>query len=513
MALFESMLVLTLFAIVLLDLARRTSLPYPAMLALAGIGAAALPWAPAITIDPHLALALFIAPALLDSAYDLPPRELRRHWVPLLALAAIAVLLTTAAVAWTAVALAGMPIAAAIALGAIVAPPDAAAATAMLSRFSLPRRTVSILKGESLLNDAMALLIFVGAVGAASAPGQFSDMLPGLALAVPGGLLVGIGLARLYLVVAPRFAGTLGGTLLEFVTTFGVWVIAERLQLSAILAVVAFAMTIARYVPERQRPRDRIHSYSVWETVVFLMNVLAFLLMGLQARAIIGRFDADLHWQSLGFAAIVVAVVIVVRLAWVMAYNVVRRFATKRFGISSGPTVAQGLLVSWCGMRGLVTLATALALPEAFPQRDLIVLSAFAVVVGTLVLQGLTLGPLIRWLRFEPEGTFDAEVATARAALLDAAVEALEDRDDPIAARLRDDYRSERELKLRDAASDEHGEVRRLRLKTVKAQRRKLNELRRDGSIDDDVFHSLEQELDWAELANSPPERLELVEG
>jgi CPA1 family monovalent cation:H+ antiporter len=284
------------------------------------------------------------------------------------------------------------------------------------------------------------------------------------------------------------------------------------LQLSAILAVVAFAMTIARYVPERQRPRDRIHSYSVWETVVFLMNVVAFLLMGLQARAIIGRVDTDLLWQSLGFAAIVVAVVIVVRLAWVMAYNLVRRFAAKKFGISAGPTVAQGLLVSWCGMRGLVTLATALALPETFPARDLIVLSAFAVVVGTLVVQGLTLAPLIRWLRFEPEGTFDAEVATARTALLDAAVESLEDRDDPIATRLRDEYRSERESRVR-GATDEHGEVRLLRLKTVKAQRRKLNELRRSGHIDDDVFHSLEQELDWAELANSPPERLELVEG
>ena len=203
-------------------------------------------------------------------------------------------------------------------------------------------------------------------------------------MAAPGGIIIGIVLAKLYLWVSPRFAGTLGGTLFEFIATFGVWVIADRLHLSAILAVVAFAMTIARTVPERQSPRDRIHSYAVWETTVFLMNVLAFLLMGLQARAIILRFDAERIWQALAFAAVVVAVVIVVRLAWVMLYNVVRRRAFERLGGPRPPTVEQGVLVSWCGMRGLVTLATALALPLDFPARDLIVLSAFAVVVGTL---------------------------------------------------------------------------------------------------------------------------------
>ena len=507
------MLALMLFAVVLLQVARQTALPYPAMLALAGIAVAALPWAPDIAIDPHLALALFIAPALLDSAYDLPPRELRRYWVPLLALAAIAVVLTTAAVAWTAVALAGMPIAAAIALGAIVAPPDAAAATAMLSRFNLPRRTVSVLKGESLLNDAVALLIFAAAVGAASSTGSFSDQLPSLAIAAPGGIIAGIVLGKLYLWISPRFAGTLGGTLFEFVTTFGVWVIADRLHLSAILAVVAFAMTIARSIPERQSPRDRIHSYAVWETTVFLMNVLAFLLMGLQARAILLRFDPDHIWRALGFAAAVVAVVIVVRLAWVMLYNVVRRRVAERFGGPRAPTVQQGILVSWCGMRGLVTLATALALPPEFPARDLIVLSAFAVVVGTLILQGLTLAPLIRWLNFSPEQTFKSEVAAARLSLLDAAVENLKARDGAIAGAIREDYETARASVADHGRPDEHEETMRIRHEVVLAQRRKLHELRRSGNIDDDVFHELEQELDWKQLAASPQGSLDMVEG
>lgn len=181
----------------------------------------------------------------------------------MLALEAIAVLLTTAAVAWAGVAFAGIPLAAAIALGAIVAPRDAAAATAMLGRLALPRPTVTVLKGESLLNDAVALLIFNAAVGAASAPASMFNRVPELAVTVPGGLLIGILIAKAYIVLSPRLAGTLGGTLFEFVTTFGTWMIAERLQLSAILAVVAFAMTVARYTPEHQSPRDRVHSYSV----------------------------------------------------------------------------------------------------------------------------------------------------------------------------------------------------------------------------------------------------------
>jgi NhaP-type Na+/H+ or K+/H+ antiporter len=171
MDLFESTLILLFVAIVLLQISRRLAVPYPTMLAMAGVAVAALPWAPGIVMEPQLALALFIAPVLLDAAYDMPPRELWRYSMPLVALAVVAVLLTTAAVAWVAVALAGIPMAAAVALGAIVAPPDAAAATAMLSRFSLPRRMVTVLKGESLLNDAVAIVIFSTAVALVSAPG------------------------------------------------------------------------------------------------------------------------------------------------------------------------------------------------------------------------------------------------------------------------------------------------------------------------------------------------------
>jgi CPA1 family monovalent cation:H+ antiporter len=513
MALFESMLVLLMLAIVLLQLSRRLAVPYPTMLALAGVVVAALPWAPEIGIDPHLALALFIAPALLDAAFDLAPRTLLAYWLPLLALAAGAVVVTTAAVALVGTAVAGLPIAAAIALGAIVAPPDAAAASAMLGRFPLPRRTVTVLKGESLLNDASALLIFAVAVAAARTPDAVSGLLPAIAVAVPGGILLGIVAGRLAIWLLRWVSGTLGGTIAEFVSTFGVWIIAERLHLSAILAVVAYGMTLGRWIPERTPGRVRMHSYAVWETVVFLLNVLAFLLMGLQAREIVGRLAPDALWQALGLAVLVVGVVILVRIAWVMPYIWAARTASVRRGGPAVPTTKQGIVVSWCGMRGLVTLATALALPLDFPGRDLIVLSALAVVLGTLVLQGLTLGPLIRRLGFPPDGALQQDLSTVRLALIDAATAVLDGREDPVAAQLRQEHAEARAI---IAAGDNPRAVSArdaLRRECLAAKRRALADLRRRGRIDDDVFHAVEQELDWSELGTLAPDRNEILEG
>jgi CPA1 family monovalent cation:H+ antiporter len=170
------------------------------------------------------------------------------------------------------------------------------------------------------------------------------------------------------------------------------------------------------------------------------------------------------------------------------------------------------LLVSWCGMRGLVTLATALSLPAAFPQRDLIVLSAFAVVLGTLVVQGSTLGPLIQWLKFPPDNSFGQEVAAARVQLLDAAVESMTHRDDALAKRLRETYAEDRKIAMAGNHPREVSEFDALRRQNIAAKRLKLAELRREGKIDDDVFHALELELDWAELAASSPNRVEMVE-
>lgn len=512
MALFESTLVLLVVAVVLLPISRRLRVPYPSTLALAGAGVAALPWAPAIVMEPHLALALFISPPLLDAAFDLPPRELRRNWVALLALVVFAVIITTVTVAWTAYTWAGLPIAAAITLGAIVAPPDAAAATAVLSGFDVSRRTVAILQGESLLNDAVALLIFGVSVTVATSPdASIATTIPRFLVAVPGGVVLGLLLASVYLRGRLAIAETLGGTIFEFVGAFGIWIIAERLHFSPILAIVAFAMKIAHYAPSRVSARDRVRSYAVWETVVFVLNVLAFLLMGLQARIILTRMHGGSELrQALEFAGVVLAVVVLTRIVWVMisgrlVHEGLLVVLKKPLAAANVPAPSELFIISWTGMRGLVTLATSFALPANFPKRDLIVLTAFVVVIGSLVIQGLTLGPLMRWLGVEPDRSFARELAFARGTMLDAALAKLAMHDGEAAEAVRAEYKAaRRSARCSDNPQAETAQDR-LRMEAIAAERAAIAKLRREGRIGDDVFHQLEEELDWSELNAAPP--------
>ncbi|MGJ7524592.1 cation:proton antiporter [Variovorax sp. GB1P17] len=516
MEIFENVLLMLVAACLLLQLSRRLALPYPSLLALAGVGLGAMPWVPHIHFDPQLALALFIAPALLDSAFDTSPRELRRNWMPLVSLVLVAVLLTTAVVAWAGWAFAGLPIAAAITLGAIVAPPDAVAAAAVMQQFRIPRRTLSLINGESLLNDAVALLVFGVAVSAAGAAHQpIASSLPMLLVAVPGGAVVGVLLGKVSLhFVSPLFRGTRSAIILQFVMTFAAWIVAERLRLSPIISVVAFGMTLGRYAPSRNAPRDRVQSYAVWGAVVFTLNVLAFFLMGLQARGILDRLSGPALTHALQFAGLVLALVIGVRVVWVLFYGAVMRMVKHRLGLKpkgvSIPSRRIGLLVGWSGMRGLVTMATAFALPADFPGRDLIVLSAFAVVLGTLVIQGFTIGPLIKALKIEPDASQDKEVSLARTAMMDAALLALKAERGAEADAVRDEYRAARTIAADESQPQATTAHDRLRATAIRAQRQALDALRESGQIEDDTYHRLEEEMDWAELNAIPADDVRL---
>ncbi|TIU32541.1 MAG: sodium:proton antiporter, partial [Mesorhizobium sp.] len=307
MALFELTLVLLLIAVALTALSRRVQVPYPSLLALAGVAIAFVPGVPTIEIDPELALALFIAPVLLDAAYDTSLRDLNRYRVPLVLLALGAVLFTTATVALAGWAMAGLPIAAAIALGAIVAPPDAVAASAVLGQFKVPHRITAILQGESLLNDATALLIYRMAISAAAGSILLSSAVPMILLSTLGSLAAGYLLGRVSLMTLGRIEDPASGTVVQFAGTFGVWILADRIGLSAIITIVVYAMTIARTAPRRMPARNRISSYSVWETAVFVLNVLAFVLMGLQARTIVGRLAGQGQTDAFVLAGTVLA--------------------------------------------------------------------------------------------------------------------------------------------------------------------------------------------------------------
>jgi CPA1 family monovalent cation:H+ antiporter len=506
--LFESVLTLLLLAILLLQVSRRLRIPYPTMLAAAGLCVAAMPWTPDVSLDPRLVLVVFIAPAILDAAFEFPMRAIRRYWVSLVALAVVAVLLTTAAVAWAGIVFAGMPIAAAIVLGAIVSPPDAAAAAAMLNRASMPRTTATVLKGESLLNDAVALFIFSIGIRMNAAGDSSLAALPQLAFAIPGGIILGIVVGRIATLLIPFLAGTLGGILFQFVATFFTWLIADRLGLSAILAVVATAMTAARY-GGGQSARDRLHSNSVWSVVVFLLNILAFLLIGLQARAIVRDLDATQLRHAVGFGVLVLAIVVVVRIVWLMLYNRAAGPIYRRLGYGPGPTVKQGIVASWCGMRGMVTLAAALALPVGFPQRDLIVLSALIVVIGTLVIQGATLEPLVRLLKFPADNSRDDELAKTRAMLVKVAENTLAGRKDKAAEMLRWEFGV---TEAPDLSPDKPASADVTRKLLIRNQREELQRLRREGRIEDETFRRLEQELDLEDVATLRNGQFDLVD-
>lgn len=509
MTAFQSILTLLMLSVLLLQASRRLHIPYPTMLAVAGLLVAALPWASALSFDPGLALALFIAPAILNSAFDFPLRAIRTYWLSLLTLAVVAVLVTTAVVAWAGVALAGLPVAAAVVLGAIVSPPDAAAAAAMLNRPDLPRSTVTVLKGESLLNDAVALLIFGVALDVATDGGPVSQALPRLALAIPGGLLLGFVAGQLAAFVMKFLIGTLGGVLFQFLVAFSTWIVADRLGLSPILAMVAVAMTVAQR-DSHLSALDRIHSNAVWVVVVFVLNVVAFLFVGLEARDIVRTLPAAQLRHDLHFAGIVLALVVVVRIVLVMTYNRAIQRLLRHFQRTGGPSFKQGIVASWCGMRGMVTLAAALALPAGFPQRDMVVLSALAVVLGTLVLQGATLEPLIRLLKFPEDGTHETEKARVRILLTQSAMASLQDRDDEIARQLRFEF----ELDLADhrEAGRRPGRLDGLRVTAIALQRELLRRMRHECQVEDEVYRALEQELDLHELASTRKLQLELID-
>ena len=506
----EQVLGLFVAAVALAAAARRVGAPYPVFLALGGALLAFLPVVPPFTLPPELALALFVAPILLDAAYDASLRDLKDNWAPVAGLVIFAVALTTVAVAVVSRAIIpSMPWAPAIALGAVVAPPDAVAAIAVLRQLRPPHRILTILEGESLLNDATALLIYRLAVGAVAADSfTIGTVAPAFLLAVAGAVIVGPALGWLALQLLERVQHVPTTIILQFVTTLGVWMLAERIGLSAVLTMVCYAITVAQTAPERIPARIRIPTYAVWETVVFALNILAFIFIGLQIRPILESLEAADRGRYFAVAGAVLVTVIIVRLAWHMPFNAAVRWRDRRLGFHPPrpmlrPTVGSGLIIAWSGMRGIVTLAAAMALPSAFPYRNLIVLTAFSVVFGTLVIQGLTLKFLLGVLNLHDGDPVGHEVRAARERAVRAGLNSLAGDDSMLAEAVREEFTAHLAYMGADAEAGErrrsaHGELHR---RTLNVARRAVLDMRASDEIGDDAFHQLEEELDWLEMA------------
>jgi Na+/H+ antiporter len=518
MEVFEVVIALLLVGAALAALARRMATPYPALMALAGLALALVPGTPTVVLDPELALALFVAPVLLDAAFDSSQRDLRANWRWVTSLALGAVALTVLSVALLVRALVPeMPWAAAIALGAIVAPPDAAAATAVLKQLRPPNRLLVILEGESLFNDASALLIYRLAVGALLAGAiSAADVIPTLLIVTAGSVVLGLALSRVTLLITPRIKDVATSVIVQFCGTFMVWIIAEQLHLSGIITMVVYAMAVARRAADAIPARIRIPSYAVWEVAVFVLNVLAFIVVGLQLKSIGARLDRTEWIDYTRVALAVCAAIILVRMVAVVGVAAFNRWWCRRQSAAGAASeipamsARASVLIGWCGMRGIVTLAAALALPtalrtgEPFPFRDLILFTAFGVVVATLVLQGMSLRWLLNLLRLEDDGTVEREVQLARRETLKAGLASVANLNDDAARLLRHRYelmlqRLESHPVTNGADQDVSGDNKALRI-AASAERQCLIGLRANGTIGDAAFQRVEQELDWSEL-------------
>ncbi|MDB4879893.1 MAG: Na+/H+ antiporter [Gemmatimonadetes bacterium] len=488
-------------------LARRLPVPTPILQVTAGFLVALIPGIATPDLDPDVIFFVFLPPILWAAAMFTSVREFKRNAGPIAGLAIGLVLVTTVAVALAARALLpGLPWAMAIALGAIISPPDAVAATAIVSRLPVPRRVITVLEGESLVNDATALVIYRTAV-AAAVTGAFSWGESIVRFFIDAGVGVLIGLLVSWLVLrAIRWThDALAETLLTVAAPYVAWLGAESLHVSAVLACVAGGIYLQQHLSTAVGPASRLQTRTVWDLLIFLLNAMIFLLLGAQFVRLLELVPNASLASIIGTGAVITAVAVGARLAWVPFATFVARGRVRRDparGVRWQPLV----LISWTSMRGVISLATALALPRVMasgaplPYRTEIILIAMSVIVLTLLVQGLTLGPLVRFLGFAPEQTHHEEERLARHEAARRGAEALEDlshedwSDPRDVAALRAELR-ERAMMLGEEGGSFAGR-RRLRLGMIAAERRMLVRLRNEDAISDEVLRALELELD-----------------
>ncbi|MBS0309391.1 MAG: Na+/H+ antiporter [Proteobacteria bacterium] len=516
MLLLELLLLLLICAVALSWLARHFKLPYPIALVVGGALLGLIPNLPQFPFDPQLLLVIVLPPVLYQAALLTSWTDFKAHLRPIGLLAIGLVIATTLAVGVTLkLMVPSVPWAAAFVLGAIVSPPDAVAATAILSRLHIPRHVVTILEGESLVNDASGLVMYKLVV-AAVLTGSFSFGAASAQFAwvSVGGLLIGILLAYVYIAVHRR----LGDPFIEVITVltipYAAYMAAEFLHVSGVLAVVAAGLVRGRYAPEIVSAEMRIMARSVWNVLVFILNSLVFILIGIQMSAVMDNLSRYPLQDLLWLGTLITVVAVVVRFAWVFpAAWLPHWLSGSLHEKEQRPHSRELVIIGWCGMRGIVSLAAALALPmtladgSLFPARDLIIFLTFFFIAATLIGQGLTLAPLIRVLKVDAGLSVDAEQEHIRNAMRAAAIAAIDDQlatagaPQEWADHLRIEIASGVALAapggLEPTAQD--AMLLQLRCVAIQAKRKELIRLWRANDISDEVMRRQEEILDYQE--------------
>lgn len=517
MSLVELVVGLLLCSVALSWLARKSRVPYAVALVAGGTALSFIPELPKLTLDPDLVLTVFLPPVLYLAALQTSWRDFKR-WSPTISMLAIGlVVATTVAIGcvahWM---IPGLPWAAAFALGAIISPPDAVAATAILNPLHMPRRLVTVLEGESLVNDASGLVLYKFAV-VAVVTGAFDWHGKGLEFIWVGGAGVAIGMlfGRGYVEIQRRLGDALVEVLLALTLPYSAYLVAEHFDVSGVLAVVAAGLVRARYMAEVSSPETRLLGRSVWNVIVFLVNSLIFIMIGLELPGVLEGLTQYVSSTRLAMYAIAILLTAVaVRMFWVFPLAYVSRPLLRLFGRRDpAPPWQETLISGWCGMRGIVSMAAALALPHhldsgaAFPERHLLIFLTFATILGTLVLQGLTLAPLIRLLNIKQDSGPEEEARRARVQMLHAGLAEINRRaaagDLPEGALepLRGLYTSR--LTQLEGNHDSPGGgllgLNALRTAVLQAERRQLIKMWREGTIAEEARWGLERDLDLEE--------------
>ena len=502
---------------VLVTVSRRIRVPYPVLLLLGGLVVGLIPGIPPLELDPEIVFLVVLPPLLYVSAFLTPIRDFRANLKNISSLAVGLVAASAAVVAAAAMVLVpGMTWPLAVALGAIVSPPDAVAATAIAQRLAVPRRVVSILEGESLLNDATALTIYRAAIAAAAAAATISVVgsLASFVFVALGGILVGLVVGWVAAWVRTNLTDTPVEITVSLITPYAAYLPAELFGVSGVLAAVTAGLYLGRRSSQIMGSEARLAGRAVWESLVFLLNGVVFLSIGFQIASISRQMDRTTLFQLAGVGILVSVALVAVRALWILGLNLKELLSNDR----RRTRLRESIVLSWAGMRGVVSLAAALALPvSALPgstltARDAIIVITFTVILVTLVGQGLTLPLVIRGLGLGSDDDEGHEASHARQELIDQAlrrIDLLEKKwptHRPLIDQLRASYqhRAEHEEQLHEApgneAEQELVEHRQIRSEVIDAQRDALREMRDRGAIDDDVLRNIERDLDLEEI-------------
>jgi CPA1 family monovalent cation:H+ antiporter len=513
----ELLLALLIAVAALVTLARYLGAPYPVLLLIGGLAFGAMPGVPRIALAPDAVLLLVLPPIVYIAAFFTPIRSFRANLASIVSLAIGLVLASTAAVAGVAVWLVPtMTVPVAIALGAIVSPPDEVAATAVMERLAVPRRLVALLQGESLLNDATALTIYHVALGMAAAGTRGSTLAPigRFIVVAAGGIAIGLAVGWVIAHLRTRLSDLPVEITLSLLTPYAAYLPAELVGASGVLAAVTAGLYLGRRSSLIMGSEVRLAARAVWEMLVFLLNGIVFILIGLQISALVRQTLPSELMALVGAGLVVSLVLIAVRALWILAITIGQRFA----GGEAPLRPAEVIVLTWTGMRGVVSLAAALAVPlvlpggSPWPARDAVIVITFTVILVTLVGQGLSLPLVIRLVHLAGDQDAQAEEQRARRQLVDEAlgrIDALYAQwpgHRPLLDQIQAAYRHRAEHAEQPAGGPESAaerelvEHRQIRRSVIDAQREAVLQMRERGVIDDDVLRSIERELDLEEV-------------